>query len=109
MRLRTILEWDDHIVAPRFGFPSREHYYEEASAGPRLREVDLPTLFVAAEADPMVTADQLRPWLEEASPAVEVAWTGRGGHVGFPDDLDLGFGDVGHLDPQLVRWLLRHR
>jgi hypothetical protein len=107
MRLRTLLEWDDRIVAPRFSFASREHYYAEASAGPRLRSADLPTLFVAAEADPMVTADQLRPWLREASPAVEVAWTGRGGHVGFPDDLDLGLGDVGPFEPQLVRWLTR--
>lgn len=108
MQLRTLLEWDDHVVAPRWGFRDREHYYEEASAGPLLGELDLPTLFVAAEADPMVTADQLRPWLERASDAVQVAWTRRGGHVGFPDDLDLGVGDVGHLEPQVVRWLRRH-
>jgi hypothetical protein len=64
---------------------------------------------VAAEADPMVTAAQLRPWLADASSAVEVAWTERGGHVGVPDDLVLGLGDVGPFEPQIVRWLLRHR
>lgn len=107
MAMGTVLEWDRAIVAPRFGFASREAYYEEASAGPRLGAIELPTLFVAAELDPMVTADQIRPWLEIASPAVEVAWTERGGHVGFPDDLDLGLGDVGPLEPQIMRWLAR--
>ncbi len=109
MAMRTVLEWDEAIIAPRFGFASREAYYEQASAGPRLRSIDVPSLFVAAELDPMVTADQIRPWLAESSPAVEVAWTERGGHVGFPDDLDLGLGDVGPLEPQIMRWLSRHR
>lgn len=107
MAMRSVLEWDETIVAPRFGFPSRETYYEVASAGPHLAAIELPTLFVAAELDPMVTADQIRPWLETSGPAVEVAWTARGGHVGFPDDLDLGLGDVGPLEPQLMRWLAR--
>ncbi len=109
MALRTFLEWDEHIIAPRFGFATREAYYEETSAGPILSKLDVPTLFVAAEADPMVTAEQLRPWLAEASEAVETAWTARGGHVGFPDDLDLGLGDVGPLDTQIARWIARQR
>jgi hypothetical protein len=105
--IRTILEWDEAVVVPRFGFASRAHYYESQSAGPRLPHVDLPTLFVAAERDPMVTADQLRPWLAEASDAVEVAWT-SGGHIGFPH-LALAAPDPGPLEPQVLRWLLRHR
>lgn len=108
MALRTFLEWDEHIIAPRFGFASPEDYYERTSAGPLLPKLELPTLFLASEDDPMVTADQLRPWLPSASSAVEVRWTERGGHVGFPNDLDLGLGDVGPLEPQIVRWLLRH-
>ncbi len=109
MAIRTLLEWDESIVVPRFGFASRHEYYQSASAGPVLASLDLPTLFVAAEADPMVTAEQLRPWLASASRAVEVAWTERGGHVGFPDDLDLGLGNVGPLERQIVRWLVRQR
>jgi len=109
MAMRTVLEWDEAIIAPRFGFASRDAYYEQASAGPRLCHVEVPALFVAARFDPMVTAAPIRPWRDTASPAVEVAMTERGGHVGFPDDLDLGLGDVGPLEPQIVRWLLRHR
>ncbi len=109
LAIKTVVEWDERIIAPRFGFPSRHVYYDRMSAGPVLAGLELPTLFVAAEADPMVTAEQLRPWLADASSAVSVAWTERGGHVGFPDDLDLGLGDVGPFEPQIVRWLLRHR
>lgn len=109
LAIRSLAEWDERIIAPRFRFPSRFAYYEQYSAGPVLGRLDVPALFVAAEADPMVTADAIRPWLADASSAVEVIWTERGGHVGFPDDLDLGFGDVGPFEPQLVRWLLRHR
>ncbi len=105
--IRTILEWDDRVVVPRFGFRSRSHYYESQSAGPRLAEMDLPTLFISAEADPVVTAAQVRPWLHGASDAVDVAWT-EGGHIGFPHLLLRGR-DVGPLEPQVLRWLLTRR
>lgn len=110
--IRTILEWDEEVVVPRFGFDSREQYYESQSAGPRLSTMEVPSLFIAAESDPVVTPGQLRPWLAEASDAVEVAWT-RGGHIGFPD-LFLGGRDTVlpriavPLEPQLIRWLERH-
>ncbi len=104
--IRTILEWDDEVVVPRFGFASRDAYYETQAAGPRLSRVDLPTLFIAAQADPVVTAEQIRPWLAEASPAVRVAWTG-GGHIGFPR-LRIDGADDGPLEPQILRWLARH-
>ena len=107
LSIRTILEWDEAVVVPRFGFESLSHYYDTAAVGPQLHRMDLPTLFVAAEEDPVVNSAGLRPWLKEASPAVEVAWTQRGGHVGFPDDLALDGKDVGPLEPQLLRWLLR--
>jgi predicted alpha/beta-fold hydrolase len=106
MAVRTFLEWDAAVVTRRFGFASPAEYYERTSAGPTLASIDLPTLFVAAEDDPMVTADQLRPWLDRASGAVDVRWTARGGHVGFPSDVDLGFGAQRPLEPQMVRWLL---
>lgn len=105
-RIQSILEWDHKVVVPRFGFESRDAYYARMSAGPLLARADLPTLFIAARADPVVTADQLRPWLRNASASVEVAWT-AGGHVGFPDRLDLGLGQTDRLEPQLLAWCAR--
>lgn len=109
-RITSILEWDERIVVPRFGFADRDAYYATASVGPILRDVALPALFVAAEDDPMVTADPLRRWLADHGPsnggAIEALWTGRGGHVGFPDDLDLGVGAPGAIEPQILRWAI---
>ena len=89
-RIGTIVEWDERIVAPRFGFAGASEYYRRASVAPRLEGLRRPALLVAAPGDPMVPL-----------PAVEAVLAGRdlplltvrrepGGHVGFPATLDLG-------------------
>ncbi len=111
-RIRTILEWDERIIAPRYGFRSADHYYEEVGVGPYLRAIRVPTLLVAADADPMVPHATVRPALRDASESVRVVWTSRGGHVGFPDDLVLGIEacpSTSGLERQIVQWLLAQR
>nr|WP_240807352.1 alpha/beta fold hydrolase [Polyangium spumosum] len=105
-RIATIRDWDEHIVAPRFGFRGADHYYGESSVAPRLTGIEVPSLVVAAEHDPMVPADTLRPVLSGARPPLEVRWIDRGGHVGFPARVDLGFPGPGGLEDQVVAWLL---
>ncbi|MGE0791147.1 MAG: YheT family hydrolase [Sandaracinaceae bacterium] len=107
LAISTILEWDERIVVPRFGFDSRAHYYASMSAGPRLDRVGVPSLFVAAENDPIVSAAQVRHWLVRPNQPVEVAWTTRGGHVAFPRDLRLVGEHPGHVDAQILAWLLQ--
>ncbi len=112
-RIRTILEWDERVIAPRYGFSSADHYYEEAGVGPHLGAIEIPTLLVAADADPMIPDATVRPALARASSAVHVVWTGRGGHVGFPDDLVLGLVDgasalgqpAAGIEREIVAWL----
>jgi predicted alpha/beta-fold hydrolase len=82
-RLRTIRAYDDLVIAPMHGFASAEDYYTRASAGALVERIRVPTLFVHAEDDPMVPAHSVRACLEGAPPAVEQAWTKRGGHVGW--------------------------
>lgn len=118
LSIGKIRAWDARIVAPRFGFQSAEHYYREESAAPRLGDLGVPTLLIAAEADPMVPADTLRPGLESAlagasltaPPKLDVRWLPLGGHVGFPTAVSLGFEALsgGGLEPQLVAWLEQH-
>lgn len=105
-RIRTIREWDARIVAPRFGFASPDDYYAKASVAPRLHRVDVPALVVVAEQDPMVFAHTVKPSLDRASHLRSV-YTKRGGHVGFPHDLDLGLGLEGSVEEQIVAWLRR--
>lgn len=99
-------EWDRLVVAPRYGFESAEHYYATVSVGPRLAAIDVPTLMVVAEHDPMVKLHTLRSSLANAG-KVELALTPYGGHVGFPEGLDLGLGASGTIEDQLLGWLRR--
>jgi hypothetical protein len=107
-RARGIREWDGLVVAPRWGFASAEDYYVRVSAGATLAGVRTPTWLVLSEQDPMVPADTVRPSLGGASAAIEVTWTRRGGHVGFPANLDLGRRAPRGLDAQLLAWIAAH-
>ncbi|MCB9568080.1 MAG: alpha/beta fold hydrolase [Myxococcales bacterium] len=102
---RTMREWDRLTIVPRFGFASTADYYTSMSVGPRLGELALPALVVAAEHDPMVPASTLRPTLAAAPPQVTVRWVDRGGHVGFPRSADLGLAP-GEVVDQALAWLL---
>jgi len=104
-RARTLREWDGLVVAPWFGFASAEDYYAQMSVAPRLGEIETPTWIIAGERDPMVPARTLRRALVGASPSTEITWVRRGGHVGFPRDLDLGRRGPLGLANQVATWL----
>ncbi|HUO86464.1 MAG TPA: alpha/beta fold hydrolase [Thermoanaerobaculia bacterium] len=112
-RIRSLWEWDERVVAPRHGFAGADDYYARESVGPRLDGLSVPALLVAAEADPMVPAATLRPWLATPPAPLTVRWI-DGGHLGFPDGLllDPEEAEAGapaeaqpKLDRQVLAWL----
>lgn len=120
-RITRLWEWDELVVAPRWGFAGADDYYARASVAPLLRRLAVPALLVAAEDDPMIPASVLRPVLETTdAPALTVRWLGGAGHLGFPPGLRLGGVDApadggrpaalseeeeADLDAQIVAWL----
>ncbi|MBX3204268.1 MAG: alpha/beta fold hydrolase [Labilithrix sp.] len=80
--------YDGSIIVPMHGFDDVDRYYEEASSGPYLGKVRVPTLLIHAEDDPMVPIDSVRPWLAGASSAVRVQLSRHGGHIGWLAGLD---------------------
>ncbi len=106
-RITTMREWDSKTVVPRFGFSSADDYYTSMSAGPRLGDLEVPALVVAAEHDPMVPAWTLHRYLDTPPPGVTVRWLQRGGHVGFPSSSDLGL-EGKTVFEQIVTWLRGH-
>ncbi len=110
MRARTVREWDEMAVVPRHGFASPDAYYEGESVAPRLRSLTVPSLLVATEGDPMVPVRTTRDVVRAHRGALEFREVARGGHVGFPGDLDLGLGlpSAPGLERQVVSWLLSH-
>jgi predicted alpha/beta-fold hydrolase len=106
-RARTMREWDRLTVVPRHGFESVEDYYSRACVGSRLAELSLPSLAVIADRDPMVPAFTLEHRIQRANSKLDIVRTDRGGHVGFPPDLDLGFRALPGLMPQVLDWCAR--
>lgn len=105
--IRSLLEWDDRVVAPRHGFASGADYYARASAAPHLGHLRVPALLLQAEGDPMVPADTVRPALSLTYPNLDVRWIRRAGHCGFPEpfELTLRADREPRLEDQALGWL----
>jgi predicted alpha/beta-fold hydrolase len=82
-RVKTIREYDAHVIVPMHGFASTRDYYDRASSAPHLKNIRVPTLIVHAEDDPMVPGHTVSPTLRDLPSCVKVAWSKAGGHVGF--------------------------
>jgi uncharacterized protein len=106
-RIGSIREWDERVVAPRFGFRGADDYYAQSSVCWRFSLLSVPSLMVTARHDPMVPEDTIVPALETKAPLLDVRWVEKGGHVGFPKNVDIGESGPGSLEPQVVTWLLR--
>jgi predicted alpha/beta-fold hydrolase len=102
--IRKIREWDDRIVAPRYGFRDAEHYYRSVSVAPRLPQIALPALIVYARHDPMVPASAVGACAERRAASTIVKWVERGGHMAFPAKLDLAYGKTLGLEGQIMSW-----
>jgi len=106
-RATTFRAYDALTVVPRYGFASVDDYYTRACASRVVGAIERPTLVVSARNDPMLPwqiAEAVRP---SFSRAVSFRWAERGGHAGFPRDLDLGEGGPLGLEAQVHTWLAR--
>jgi predicted alpha/beta-fold hydrolase len=84
-RARTLWEFDDAFTAPLHGFRDAADYYARASSLPYLSGIRHPTLLLSAVDDPFlppVVLDRVREQVA-GTPAVELEFPARGGHVGF--------------------------
>ncbi|GAB2799528.1 hydrolase [Halomonas shantousis] len=94
--LDTFWAYDNEVTAPLHGFTSASDYYQRASAGRYLGEIELPTLILQAADDPFMPVDMLTR-LPAPSDAVRIEIAPQGGHVGF---MEMHRG-------RLVPWLCR--
>jgi predicted alpha/beta-fold hydrolase len=106
LAVRTLREWDDLTVVPRYGFHSVDDYYAEMSVGPRLSQLQVPALLVHSTLDPMVPPWTYEPHLQRPLAKLTYHPIASGGHVGFPANVRLGERGPGVLEDQTVGWLL---
>lgn len=97
--LRTL---DQIYTAPRAGFANRSEYYSLCSSKESLATINLPTIILAAEDDPVVPAADFRNLSLPKS--VQLRLQQGGGHMGFIGRDKTIFGDHRWLDEQVVAW-----
>lgn len=83
MGSRTVWDYDDFFIAPRYGFRSAEDYYERCRPTRFMADIRVPTLVLAALDDPWVPGTLYRAYDWSANRSLAPLLPAQGGHVGF--------------------------
>jgi predicted alpha/beta-fold hydrolase len=98
----TMRLFDDLYTAPRGGFADAMDYYRRASALPKIRHIQVPTLILSARDDPFIAVPPLEELQSLTNPRVHLV--PKGGHLGF-----LGRDGAGGWrwgERQVTEWIL---
>lgn len=81
--IKTIYDFDNTFTGPVFGFAGAYDYYRAASSVTRLHNINVPTLVLHAEDDPICPSSVI-PYLESSeNPYIHLVTTTQGGHLGW--------------------------
>jgi predicted alpha/beta-fold hydrolase len=81
--LRTVMEIDDRITAPSFGFGNAVNYYRTQSAIGYLDAIRVPALLIQAKDDTFIPFAIYESAAVRSNPRIELLTTEHGGHLGF--------------------------
>ena len=81
--IRSIVELDDRITAPAFGFRDAAQYYATQSSNQFLDRIRVPSLLIHAEDDTFIPAEVYRHPALARNPCLRLLATTHGGHLGF--------------------------
>lgn len=102
-RPQRIFDFDNRFTAPLCGFADVHDYYAQASSGPLLPRISVPTLIMTSEDDPIICVRMFAK--ASYSPSTQLVVTPGGGHLGF-----IGVGGIDAdrrwLDWRAVDWVL---
>lgn len=81
--IHSVEQFDNHFVAPAFGFADARDYYAKASALPVMNQIRIPTLIIHAQDDPFIPVAPVRDPAVTGNPYILPIVTEHGGHVAF--------------------------
>jgi predicted alpha/beta-fold hydrolase len=81
--IRTVRQFDDFIIAPRFGYRDAQDYYESVSAKRVTAQIRVPFLLITAQDDPFVPYPSFLAAKVADNPAIRLIAPPHGGHCGF--------------------------
>lgn len=85
--VKTLYDFDDVYTAPLHGFDNASHYYEMCSSMFFVERIQIPTLIVNADNDPIVPGSSLPLDLISSLKHVHLELSTQGGHCGFRPSL----------------------
>jgi predicted alpha/beta-fold hydrolase len=98
--IRTILEIDDRITAPSFGFGTAANYYRTQSSISFVPKIRIPVLLIQSQDDTLVPFRVFQSDEVRGNPCVQLLATEHGGHLGF-----LGRRPRFWLDQAILEWI----
>ncbi|HXY25614.1 MAG TPA: alpha/beta fold hydrolase [Candidatus Acidoferrum sp.] len=81
--IRTVRQYDDAIIAPRFGYRDAQDYYEKVGAKRVAAQIQVPFLMITAQDDPFVPYASFLAGKIGENPAIQFVAPRHGGHCGF--------------------------
>jgi len=81
--LKTILEFDEKIVAPRNGYSGAADYYAQNNAKQFLGAIQVPSLLIHSLDDPWIPAVMYTDYSWSRTSSLQPLMPRSGGHVGF--------------------------
>ncbi len=81
--LHSVMELDDRITAPSFGFGNADNYYRTQSAIAYLHGLRVPALLIQAKDDTFVPFAVYESEAVRTNPFVQLVTPEHGGHLGF--------------------------
>ena len=102
--IRTVIEMDDRITAPKFGFTGAEEYYGTQSANQFLGRIRVPTLFITAKDDTFIPFEIYNHEAFGQNPCLQLFAAEYGGHLGFLAKASPRL----WLDHAIIKWVAEH-
>ena len=102
--LRSVLDIDERITAPAFGFGNAANYYRTQSASQYLERIRVPTLLICSSDDPMIPIDSYHTEAASRNPSIQQWITAHGGHLGFLGRRPHRF----WLEEAIMDWIVAH-
>jgi predicted alpha/beta-fold hydrolase len=101
---RSVFDIDDKITAPSFGFGNAANYYETQSALRVVPYIQVPTLMIMAQDDPLVPYESYSDPALAANPCIQILSPKHGGHLGYLSRRPPRFWS----DEVILSWLARY-
>jgi len=100
--IRSLIDLDNRITAPAFGFRDAEHYYATQSSNQYLERIRVPALLIHARDDTFIPFSVYDHPAISRNPRLGLLATDHGGHLGF---ISRGRPRL-WLDGTVVEWMM---